>query len=76
MTSRPLDDRGVYIGDAPIRDHAGYTVDVGVEDRHVVLKNALDGNSIHGIRTDLAGDQVDDLIERLQTAKTKLQEQK
>lgn len=76
MTSRPLDDRGVYIGDAPIRDHAGYTVDVGVEDRHVVVKNALDDNAIHGIRADLNLPEAVALRDRLDTAIHTIQETK
>jgi hypothetical protein len=58
--------RATYYGDAPLVDHAGYTVEVGHEDDSelMTVRVGLDGNPIHAIRADLPPAAVAELRDR------------
>ncbi|MGW5519069.1 hypothetical protein [Nocardia africana] len=70
--------RATYYGDAPLVDHAGYTVEVGHEDDSelMTLRVGLDGNVIHAIRADLPLPDVIELRERCDAFIHEHQEQK
>ncbi|MBF6358131.1 hypothetical protein IU449_26910 [Nocardia higoensis] len=69
ITRRDEPRRVTHYGDAPLVDHAGYTVDVGVEDGtgRMTLRVGLGDSSCHGIRADLDLDAVTELRDRCNT---------
>lgn len=66
ITRRDEPRRVTHYGAAPLRDHAGYTVEVGVEDGAGLLniRVGLDGGTCHCIRADLDTAAVAELVER------------